>query len=88
MIRSLCAGLLVLAGFVSQQQASSPALAHTEVVVANDAVPATANCGDSRCEPPEDCHSCSQDCGSCCGDHQCAPPEDCHSCPQDCGGCH
>ncbi|MGE0791289.1 MAG: hypothetical protein AB7S26_36785 [Sandaracinaceae bacterium] len=42
------------------------------------------SCGDGRCQPPEDCHSCEQDCGSCCGDHHCAPPEDCRSCPQDC----
>ncbi len=50
--------------------------------------PLSARCGDYRCEPPEDCHSCSQDCGSCCGNYHCEPPEDCRSCPQDCGSCH
>ena len=54
----------------------------------NGAQPLTARCGDYRCEPPEDCHSCAEDCGSCCGNHQCEPPEDCHSCPADCGACH
>lgn len=46
-----------------------------------------SSCGDGRCSPPEDCHSCPQDCGSCCGNNHCEPPEDCHSCPQDCGNC-
>ena len=42
------------------------------------------NCGDHRCQPPEDCRSCPEDCGSCCGNGRCEPPEDCRSCPQDC----
>lgn len=42
------------------------------------------SCGDRQCQPPEDCHSCPQDCGSCCGNNRCEPPEDCNSCPQDC----
>ena len=42
------------------------------------------NCGNRACEPPEDCHSCPQDCGDCCGNRHCEPPEDCNSCPQDC----
>ena len=43
-------------------------------------------CGDGRCQPPDDCNSCPQDCGECnrCGDYRCQPPEDCNSCPQDC----
>ena len=45
-------------------------------------------CGDGKCNPPEDCNSCPQDCGTCCGNRRCDPPEDCHSCPQDCGNCH
>ena len=48
------------------------------------AVALDATCGDGRCQSPEDCNSCSQDCGSCCGDHQCRPPEDERSCPSDC----
>ncbi|HEY2367858.1 MAG TPA: hypothetical protein VGH87_15780 [Polyangiaceae bacterium] len=46
------------------------------------------NCGNGKCEPPEDCNSCPQDCGTCCGNYKCEPPEDCRSCPQDCGPCH
>ena len=42
------------------------------------------SCGDRSCDPPEDCHSCPQDCGDCCGNNRCEPPEDCNSCPQDC----
>jgi len=42
------------------------------------------SCGNSRCEPPEDCNTCPQDCGDCCGNRRCEPPEDCDSCPQDC----
>jgi len=45
------------------------------------------NCGNGKCEPPEDCNTCPQDCGQCCGNFKCEPPEDCHSCPQDCGPC-
>jgi hypothetical protein len=44
-------------------------------------------CGDGQCQPPEDCHTCRQDCGDCCGNTRCEPPEDCRSCPQDCGQC-
>lgn len=50
-------------------------------------IPLQGNCGDGQCQPPEDCHSCPQDCGSCCGNNRCEPPEDCRSCPQDCGSC-
>jgi len=46
------------------------------------------SCGNGKCEPPEDCSTCPQDCGQCCGNRRCEPPEDCHSCPQDCGNCH
>lgn len=42
------------------------------------------SCGDYRCQPPEDCQTCPQDCGDCCGNYRCEPPEDCNSCPQDC----
>ncbi len=52
-----------------------------------DPVPLQASCGDGRCQPPEDCHSCSADCGGCCGNHRCESPEDCHSCSADCGSC-
>ncbi|MEM9074309.1 MAG: hypothetical protein AAGE52_37795 [Myxococcota bacterium] len=45
------------------------------------------SCGNGRCEPPEDCNTCPQDCGNCCGNYRCEPPEDCNSCPQDCGDC-
>ncbi|CAN5581947.1 hypothetical protein BH09MYX1_BH09MYX1_48200 [soil metagenome] len=47
----------------------------------------SATCGDYKCDPPEDCKSCPQDCGSCCGNSKCEPPEDCNSCPRDCGSC-
>ncbi len=46
-----------------------------------------ARCGDGKCQPPEDCKTCPQDCGGCCGNQKCEPPEDCNSCPQDCGKC-
>lgn len=46
-----------------------------------------ATCGDYKCEAPEDCKTCPQDCGKCCGNYKCEPPEDCKSCPQDCGSC-
>ena len=45
------------------------------------------SCGNGKCEPPEDCNTCPQDCGQCCGNYKCEPPEDCRSCPQDCGPC-
>lgn len=45
------------------------------------------SCGDGQCQPPEDCHTCPQDCGGCCGNRRCEPPEDCRSCPEDCGPC-
>jgi hypothetical protein len=49
-----------------------------------DPIPLQGTCGDGRCQPPDDCRSCPQDCGDCCGDHRCQPPEDCNSCPNDC----
>ena len=51
---------------------------------------ACAQCGDGRCEAPEDCASCPADCGACgpgCGDGRCEAPEGCASCPADCGAC-
>ena len=85
MIRVFLGGILVFAGFASRSESSVglvslPTISHGEI-------PATATCGDSRCEPPEDCNTCPSDCGSCCGDGRCAPPEDCHSCSRDCGPC-
>jgi hypothetical protein len=46
-------------------------------------------CGNSQCEPEEDCQSCPADCGACCGSSGCQPEygEDCQSCPEDCGAC-
>jgi hypothetical protein len=57
------------------------------VAPAVEAVPLDARCGDGKCQPPEDCKTCPQDCGGCCGNQKCEPPEDCNSCPQDCGKC-
>ena len=57
----------------------------SEAGVESDApIALDGECGDGRCQAPEDCNSCSQDCGSCCGDHRCQPPEDARSCPGDC----
>lgn len=56
----------------------------TPRVEEGSAIALDGQCGDGRCQPPEDCNSCSQDCGSCCGDHRCQPPEDERSCPRDC----
>ncbi|WP_437289263.1 hypothetical protein [Sorangium sp. So ce406] len=50
-----------------------------------------AVCGDARCEAPETCGSCADDCGVCppvCGDGTCEPErETCHACATDCGEC-
>lgn len=47
------------------------------------------DCGDGVCLPPENCNTCSQDCGECswCGDDACTGAETCATCPMDCGGC-
>jgi hypothetical protein len=48
------------------------------------------DCGDSTCQPEEDCVNCPGDCGACpdlCGDGTCQPAEDCGGCPDDCGVC-
>jgi hypothetical protein len=91
MLRLLSAVILVTAGFATTARASSstfapPARATFSANAAGD--PVDARCGDYRCDPPEDCHTCPGDCGSCCGNYRCEPPEDCRSCPQDCGACH
>jgi hypothetical protein len=48
-------------------------------------------CGDGYCDPPEDCSTCSEDCGICvyCGNGICEPEwgESCFTCPEDCGVC-
>lgn len=80
---------LALATLLSIVSLSSGALtASTEADAPSlDAAPMQNTCGDGQCQPPDDCHSCPQDCGSCCGDGRCAPPEDCRSCDRDCGRC-
>jgi hypothetical protein len=47
-------------------------------------------CGDTACDPGEDCAGCPDDCGTCapwCGDTACDPDEDCTTCELDCGAC-
>lgn len=47
-------------------------------------------CGNSACEPGEDCVSCPADCEPCaptCGNASCDAEETCVSCPTDCGAC-
>ena len=49
--------------------------------------PPVSYCGDSNCDPGEDCSTCSSDCGACpavCGDAICDAGEDSVSCPSDC----
>ncbi len=90
MVRWLSALIVVFAGAAAGAarpvSAAAPSSAPVSLETAPTPIQVDARCGDYRCEPPEDCHSCSQDCGSCCGNHHCEPPEDCRSCPQDC--CH
>jgi hypothetical protein len=64
---------------------SAPALVPAPVIP--PAPEPLATCGDGKCQPPEDCKTCPQDCGGCCGNGKCEPPEDCNTCPQDCGKC-
>ena len=48
-----------------------------------------SSCGDTMCDPPEDCLSCEVDCGACppvCGDTLCETPETCVTCAADCPG--
>ena len=80
--RSMFATILAAAlalGFGMSQPPAAPA---PSITPAEELQGGT--CGDYRCQPPEDCRSCPQDCGDCCGNHRCEPPEDCRSCPQDC----
>ena len=46
-------------------------------------------CGDGGCDPTEDCHTCSHDCGLCCGNGECDLQfgESCATCLADCGLC-
>jgi hypothetical protein len=48
-------------------------------------------CGDGVCAGPEDCASCTEDCGECaaggCGDLVCDDGESCSTCEPDCGEC-
>lgn len=74
------AALAPLLGAASAEREVA-ALEAAEVIELQD------SCGNRRCEPPEDCRSCPQDCGDCCGNNRCEPPEDCRSCPRDCGDC-
>ncbi|MCK6509928.1 hypothetical protein L6R29_08190 [Myxococcota bacterium] len=50
-----------------------------------------ATCGDSVCDPRENCRTCPADCGACtsasCGNQRCDVGEDCKTCPSDCGPC-
>ena len=51
---------------------------------------AAAVCGNTTCEPGEDCISCEGDCGPCaatCGNSTCDTAETCTNCPTDCGAC-
>lgn len=43
-------------------------------------------CGDTNCDPIEDCDACPTDCGECCGNDLCEPQfgESCASCILDC----
>lgn len=75
MLATILAAALAL-GF-GMSQAPAPSIAPADPLQGG-------SCGDYRCQPPEDCRSCPQDCGDCCGNYRCEPPEDCNSCPQDC----
>ncbi len=79
MLATILVAALAL-GFGMSQAPDAPA---PQVAPAADPLQG-GSCGDYRCQPPEDCRSCPQDCGDCCGNHRCEPPEDCNSCPQDC----
>ncbi|MCB9637367.1 MAG: hypothetical protein H6728_10485 [Myxococcales bacterium] len=50
-----------------------------------------ATCGDSTCDPQENCRTCPADCGACtsvtCGNQKCDVGENCRTCPNDCGPC-
>ena len=63
---------------------------NSESSEADSGAPPPPTCGDSTCDPGEDCVSCEADCGPCpptCGDSTCDPGEDCASCEADCGPC-
>lgn len=81
MIATFFAAALAFGFGMSQAPAAASPAAP---IVAPAADELQGSCGDYQCQPPEDCHSCPQDCGDCCGNYRCEPPEDCNSCPQDC----
>ena len=85
---------VVLAGLYAgrpatvQAQGALPSVGEAQTAAPVQAQPLQrGSCGDGQCNPPEDCRSCSSDCGSCCGNHRCDNGEDCRSCSQDCGNC-
>ncbi len=87
-IKSLLAAVLSIGAIALGASSGLPLTTPSEALAPDEAVPMQRDtCGDGRCQPPDDCNSCPQDCGSCCGDNRCAPPEDCNSCPRDCGNC-
>jgi hypothetical protein len=85
----LAVAALALVGsrLVPPASAAVPSAVPAPAPSAGEALPLDAKCGDGKCQPPEDCKTCPQDCGSCCGNGKCEPPEDCNTCPQDCGKC-
>jgi len=84
MVAAFFVALLGLGFGMTQATTAAPvAPSHAAVAVDADELQG-GNCGDNRCQPPEDCNSCPQDCGTCCGNYRCESPEDCNSCPQDC----
>ena len=88
-IQSLLAAVLSIGAIALGAASALPLTTHaqSDSLAPLEAQPLQRDtCGDGRCQPPDDCNSCPQDCGECqrCGDYQCQPPEDCNSCPQDC----
>ncbi len=46
-----------------------------------------AGCGNTTCDPGENCATCPDDCGFCCGNDACDYGETCFTCEPDCGPC-
>lgn len=88
-IKSLLAAVLSI-GAIALGASSGLPISHAQLdtLAPDEAAPMQRGdtCGDGRCQPPDDCNSCPQDCGECerCGDGRCQPPEDCDSCREDC----
>ena len=84
MVAAFFVALLGLGFGMAQANAATPSRSATPAVAVDASPLQGGSCGDNRCQPPEDCNTCPQDCGTCCGNFRCEPPEDCNSCPQDC----